>query len=158
MTDNGTLTQDGDVATIEFSRRLDASAERVWAALTEPGQLASWLTEGGTFDRSPGGLVSLDFGEGGIVTGEVKASDPPSLLSYTWVFPDGAESLLTFALFADGDGTVLQLTHERVPTQTAMGYTPGWHAFLDRFDAYLAGGAVPTWDERWEVVAPLYQG
>jgi hypothetical protein len=50
------------------------------------------------------------------------------------------------------------LTHERLPTQAATGYTPGWHAFLDRFDAYLSGAAVPTWDERWEVVAPLYQG
>ena len=105
-----------------------------------------------------GGALSLDFGEGGIVTGEVKAWDPPAVLSYTWVFPDGAESQITFALSPDGDGTLLQLTHERVPTQTAMGYTPGWHAFLDRFDAHLSGAAVPTWDERWEVVAPLYQG
>ena len=158
MTDQGTLIQDGDTATIEFSRRLDASPERVWAALTEPDELASWLTEGGTFEASLGGSVSMDFGDGGVVTGEVMAWDPPALLSYTWVFLDGAASQLTFVLSADGDGTLLLLTHERVPTQTAMGYTLGWHAFLDRFDAYLAGGAVPTWDERIEAIGPLYQG
>ena len=38
MTDNGILIQDGDVATIEFNRRLAASPERVWAALTKIGR------------------------------------------------------------------------------------------------------------------------
>ena len=73
------------------------------------------------------------------------------------MFPDGAGSQVTFALTPDGDGTMLQLTHERVPTQTALGYTPGWHAFLDRFDALVMGEAVPTWQERSEVVGPLYR-
>lgn len=158
MTDQGTLIQDGDIATIEFSRRLAAAPARVWSALTEPSELASWLREAGTFESGLGGALSHDFGEGGVVTGEVMAWDPPSLLSYTWVFPDGVESLVTFELSPDGDGTLLQLTHERVPTQTAMGYTPGWHAFLDRFDAHVSGQAIPTWDERIEVVGPLYQG
>lgn len=158
MTDQGTLIQDGDIATIEFSRRLAASPGRVWTALTDPGELASWLSQGGTFEGGLGGALSHDFGEGGVVTGEVMTWDPPSLLSYTWVFPDGTESLVTFELSADGDGTLLQLTHERVPTQTAVGYTPGWHAFLDRFDAHVTGQAIPAWDERIEVVGPLYQG
>lgn len=158
MTDQGILIQNGDVATIEFTRSLAASPGRVWAALTDPGELATWLSEGGTFEGGPGGTLSHDFGEGGVVTGEVKTWDPPSLLSYTWVFPDGVESLVTFALSPDGEGTLLQLTHERVPTQTAMGYTPGWHAFLDRFDAHVTGQAIPTWDERVEVIGPLYKG
>jgi len=157
MTDSGILIEHGDIATIEFTRRLDASPDEVWQALTEAGELASWLTEGGTFDGSLGGAVRLDFGEGGVVSGEVERWDPTALLSYTWVFPDGAESLVTFELSADGPATLLSLTHERVPTETAMGYTPGWHAYLDRFDALVTGGPMPTWDERWEVVAPLYQ-
>lgn len=158
MTDNGTLTQDGDIATIEFNRRLRASPERVWQALTEADELTSWLAEASTFDGGLGGEVSLDFGEGGVISGEVKTWDPPRLLSYTWVFPDGAESQVTFEASADGDGTLLSLTHERVPAQTARGYAPGWHAFLDRFDAFVTGAAVPTWDERFEVVAARYEG
>jgi uncharacterized protein YndB with AHSA1/START domain len=158
MTDNGTLIENGGVATLEFTRRLQASPERVWQALTEPGDLTSWLAEGSSFDGGLGGEVSLDFGEGGIITGEVMTWDPPRLLSYSWVFPDGAESLVTFEVTADGDGTLLSLTHERVPTQTARGYTPGWHAFLDRFDAFVTGASVPTWDERFEVVAARYEG
>ena len=50
MTDNGTLTQEGDIATIEFTRRLQASPERVWQALTEADELTSWLAEASTFD------------------------------------------------------------------------------------------------------------
>ncbi|GMQ86157.1 MAG: hypothetical protein BMS9Abin07_1730 [Acidimicrobiia bacterium] len=157
MTDNGILIQDGDVATIEFNRRFAASPERVWVALTNGDDLASWLTPG-TIEGRVGGLVELDFGEGEVITGEVDAFDPPALLSYTWVFPDGAESHVTFALSADGDGTMLRLTHERVPAEAATGYTPGWHAFLDRFGAVVAGETVPTWDERFAVVGPLYQG
>ena len=156
MTDNGILIQHGDVATIEFNRRIAAPLERVWAALTEVDELATWLTHG-TIEGRVGGEVRLDFDEGGVITGEVVAYDPPALLTYSWVFPDGAGSQVTFALTPDGDGTMLQLTHERVPTQTALGYTPGWHAFLDRFDALVMGEAVPTWQERSEVVGPLYR-
>ena len=158
MTDQGTLIEEGDIATIEFTRSFAASPERVWTALTDPGELATWLNEGGTFEAELGGSLSHDFGSGGVVTGEVTEWDPPSLLSYTWVFPDGVESQVTFELSAEGDATMLRLTHERLPTQTAMGYTPGWHAFLDRFDAHVTGQAIPTWDERYEVVGPLYQG
>jgi uncharacterized protein YndB with AHSA1/START domain len=157
MTDNGILIQDGDVATIEFNRRFEASPERVWKALTDPEELRSWLSEDATFEGPSGGAVSLDFGDGGLITGAVQTWDPPKRLSYTWVFPDGAESQLTFELSPDGDGTILRLTHERVPAETALGYTPGWHAFLDRFDALVTEGSMPTWDERWEAVLPLYR-
>ncbi len=51
---------------------------------------------------------------------------------------------------------MLRLTHEWVPTETAAGYTPGWHAFLDRFEAVVTRETVPTWDERIEAVGPLY--
>ncbi len=155
MTDNGILIQDGDIATIEFSRRFAASPERVWAALTDADELLAWLTPG-TIEGRVGGSVNLDFGEGGVITGEVAAFDPPALLTYTWVFPDGVASQVTFEVSADGDGTMLRLTHDRVPTETAAGYTPGWHAFLDRFEAVVTGETVPTWDERIEAVGPLY--
>ncbi len=156
MTDNGILIQDGDVATIEFNRRFAASPERVWAALTNAEELSEWLTPG-TIEGRVGGSVDLDFGEGGVITGEVAAFEPPGLLTYTWVFPDGVASRVTFEVSADGDGTMLRLTHERVPTETAAGYTPGWHAFLDRFEALVTGEKVPTWDERIEAVGPQYQ-
>ena len=55
MTDNGILIQDGDVATIEFNRRLAASPERVWAALTNADELAAWLTPG-TIEGRIGGF------------------------------------------------------------------------------------------------------
>ena len=158
MTDTGTMIQDGDIAVIEFTRRLAASPERVWTALTDENELSSWLTERGTFGNGPGDSLSHDFGEGGTVTGEIITWEPPSLLSYTWVFPDGVESQVTFELSGDGEGTLLQLTHERVPIQAAGGYTPGWHAYMDRIDAYVTGQDVPTWDERFAVVGPLYQG
>ena len=74
--------------------------------------------------------MSLDFGEGGVINGEVKTWDPPRLLSYTWVFPDGAESQVTFEVSADGDGTLLYLTHERVPAQDRQGIYPGLACFL----------------------------
>lgn len=158
MTDRGTMTVEGDAATIEFTRRFAATPQRVWSALTDAEELGLWLSEGSTFGDAAGGELTHDFGEGGVVTGTIKEWDPPSLLSYTWVFPDGAESLLSLELSPDGDGTVVQLTHTRVPTQVAMGYTPGWHAFLDRIDAHVTGEDIPSWDERIEVVGPLYQG
>ncbi len=155
--DNGILIETGETATIEFNRRFTEPADVVWTALADADELASWLPEDATFEEGLGGAVSLDFGEGGVVTGEVTAWDPPALLAYSWVFPDGAESQLTFELSPDGEDTLLLLTHESVPVATARGYTPGWHAFLDRLDALVAGGPMPTYEERWEAVAPLYR-
>ena len=79
---DGTLTVSGDVALIEFERRLDHPVEAVWAALTEPDQLEAWLGPG-AIDPHEGGRVSIRTGPPGrpsprgTIAGNVLAWNPP---------------------------------------------------------------------------------
>ena len=84
------------------------------------------------------------------LTGTVLAADEPKLLAYTW----GADEILRFELYPDGDGTRLVLTDELRASWAARN-AAGWEECLDRlaglspepgawqrhFDAYAAAFA-----------------
>ena len=58
--------------------------EKVWAALTNPAQLAQWLAPG-EIELTLGGRVFLAFTDGdGVIDGQVTAFAPPRLLEFTW--------------------------------------------------------------------------
>lgn len=57
-TPTGTITTDGDRATIRFDRRLPYPIETVWSALTERDQLSQWFSAGFIEGRQ-GGAVHL---------------------------------------------------------------------------------------------------
>jgi hypothetical protein len=44
----------------------------------------------------------------------------------------------------------------KLPEQMAGGYTPGWHAYLDRLDQLIAGTDPGSWDELFNAIAPQY--
>jgi uncharacterized protein YndB with AHSA1/START domain len=73
--------------------------------------------------------------------GTYREVDPPRriVLTWTWVEglpgapPDGATSLVTFALEPEGTGTRLTLTHEALPdADTAKGHAEGWSEALEK--------------------------
>lgn len=143
----GTIEADGDRRRLRFERRLDASIDDVWAALTEPERLARWLAPA----SFGGGCVRIDFG-GDVVTGSVLASEPPHLLEYEWRFPGETESIVRIELLADEEATLLVLEHRRLGVDQAAGYAAGWHAHLDRL-----ADAASSWDERFQQWLPHYR-
>ena len=150
---DGTVVITGDVALIAFERRLRHPVAAVWAALTEPGELAAWLGPGSVEPRE-GGAVSIRTGPAdrpgrhGTIAGRVLAWDPPRLLEHEWVQPGLGVSVVRYELEPDGAETVLRFTHRRSMTPGATGGRAGWHAYLDRLAAHLDGRPVPAWAER----------
>lgn len=55
----GTIEEAGDKHILRYERRLDHPVERVWAALTEPEQLAGWLAAADELGLVEGGGVAL---------------------------------------------------------------------------------------------------
>jgi len=155
MTSLGSLEVDGARRRVRFERRLQAPVEEVWAALTDPARLARWLAPGTVGDQ-PGDFVSLDFGEGGQVTGTVLRVERPHLLEYQWHFDGEGESIVRFALEAEGEGTRLVLEHRSLGADHAVGYAAGWHAHLDALRDETEGGT-GSWDERFAAVLPSYR-
>ena len=156
----GTITlDDGEHATIRFERRLPAPIERVWAAITDPGRLATWLAPS-SVDLRAGGTVEHVFDPadpGGQVRGTILQIEPMALLEYEWRFPGEPDSVLRYDLVADGDTTVMTLTHRLLRVEQVSGYGAGWHAYLDALEAVVAGAPAPDWDARFAAVRVAYE-
>jgi hypothetical protein len=93
-------------------------------------------------------------GAGGeICTG---GSFPPVFVVQTPKLNGEVPSSLSYLLQPEGSGTKMTLVHTKLPQQMAGGYTPGWHAYLDRLDRLIAGTDPSSWDELFNAIAPRY--
>jgi uncharacterized protein YndB with AHSA1/START domain len=152
--DFGTLDRSGDVPRLRYERRLGHPPEKVWAALTEPEQLAAWFPTTIEGERAAGARLQFAFEQVKIdpMQGEMLRFEPPSLLEFSW----GSDTL-RFELSRDGDATVLVFTVGLEELGKAARDGAGWHTSLDQLVAELAGQA-GHWDmsTRWREVHPSY--
>jgi uncharacterized protein YndB with AHSA1/START domain len=153
--DYGELEVTDGRAMLKFTRRLDHSPDRVWAALTEPDQLAAWFPSTLEGERRAGAALTFRFEHvDGIdpMHGEMVAFDPPALLELTW----GGDRL-RFELQPDGDGTTLTFTVWLDELGKAVRDGSGWHQCLDSLDAVLSGTAArPDDSGRWRELRDAY--
>ncbi len=159
----GTLTVDGEHATIRFERRYHHPIDVVWRALTEPEHLARWYMTKAKLDARPGGTIDYVSGVSQFhVTGNILTWDPPRVFEHEWnvepreFLPKGERSVLRWELAPDGDGTILRLTHRHLTTQTAAGFIAGTHAFLERLEEDLDGKPLRNWVKRVEELRAVY--
>lgn len=87
------------------------------------------------------------------------ACEPPRRLAVAWCYPGEPESAAELRLRPDGDGTILELEHSRLPDGLAAGYGYGWEDFLDRLAALLAGADpdAVSWAESQQLLKPLWE-
>ncbi len=122
-----------------------------------------WYMTTATIEGRQGGRVELVAGPSRLhVTGRILTWDPPRVFEHEWkVEPreelmSGEDGVIRWELRGEGGWTILHLEHRRLNLQTALGFAPGTHAFLDRLEAQLEHRALPNWQERYEQVAPGY--
>lgn len=159
----GRVDVDGDHATLVFRRRLVHPPEAVWKALTDPTELAGWYMTKAVIDGREGGTVDFHAGPSQLrVTGRILRWEPPAVFEHEWKvaprpeLPSGEDTVIRWELRRDGEGTILHLEHRKLNRQTALGFAPGTHAFLDRLEARLDGRSLPSWQERYQQVAAKY--
>ena len=159
----GAVVVEGDRATLVFRRHLHHPPESVWKALTDPSELTNWYMTKASIDGRQGGAIDFLAGPSRLhVTGVILTWDPPRVFEHEWKvaprteLPSGEDAIIRWELRRDGDGTVLHLEHRKLNRQTALGFAPGTHAFLDRLEAQLGGQPLPNWQERYQQVAPHY--
>ena len=70
---------------IEREIVIGAPRERVYAALTDPAQLAQWFPDRVEGEIKPGERPVFDFGEYGRHSVYVVATDPVSYVAYRWI-------------------------------------------------------------------------
>jgi len=161
----GTVTFEGEYATITFERSIRHPIHVVWEALTESEHLARWYMTRAHLDPREGG--SIDYRSGPAqyhVTGKILVWQPPTVFEHEWnveprkELPKGEKSIVRWELTPEGEGTLLRLTHKRLTRQTAIGFSSGIHAFLDRLENELDGAPLVDWRTRVDEVRSNYPG
>ena len=110
------------------------SPDRVWRALVDPAELAAWLMPN-DFEAEVGHEFSLETNDDviGAIQCEVLEIDEPKLLRCRWsaVFGD---TVVTFELFPEGDGTRLRVVHDGFETAGVdqAGFNDGWKHKLEQ--------------------------
>lgn len=156
--DRGELVESGERPLLRFHRRMPAPPAQVWAAITEPDQMAKW-SFGGELEPRAGGVVRFDFGESGSVQGTVLTWVTHSVLEYEWPMGPDQPWRVRFELAGtDDDATRLTFDHLR-PDPANADIAAGWHWHLDRLGSLLAGvqpAAVDS-DGHFEVLQAIYR-
>ncbi|MCZ2827668.1 SRPBCC domain-containing protein [Modestobacter sp. VKM Ac-2986] len=142
---------------LRFRRRWPLPVADVWAALTGPDRLPRWI---GTYDgvREPGGAGTFTMTHEEQVVGEplrVVACAAPVRLVVEWDTEGGWR--VDLDLDQEGDEAVLTFTQLFPPGTDVVDYALGWHWYLDKLDAEVAGGPVPpAWEDFLAEVGPAY--
>jgi uncharacterized protein YndB with AHSA1/START domain len=139
---------------LRLSKRFTAPPERVFDAWTTPEVLREWWAAAETWtdpraevDLRPGGAYRLSMRDttSGVVqtvVGEYVEVAAPNRLSYTWAWegePElmrGSERTLVVVDFvADGDGTLVVLTHRGFADEHIRDlHVGGWTGCLDNLE------------------------
>jgi uncharacterized protein YndB with AHSA1/START domain len=129
--------EEGANWTLVLTRELRHKPEKVWQALTEPGQLREWAPFDA--DRSMGAagatvkLTTVGAPSPNVTETTITRAEAPRLLEYNW---GGGE--VRWELEAAGGGTRLTLWASINRGFISMG-AAGWHICLDVLDHLLAG-------------------
>jgi uncharacterized protein YndB with AHSA1/START domain len=136
---------------LECEVKIAASPETVWEFLVDEEKVARWMGQPVTFDARPGGAYRNVVISGHVAAGEFVELDPPHRLVYTFGWEPGDDgpnpvpsgsSTVEIALVAEGDGTLVRLTHSDLPSAgSAESHTHGWDHYLERLAIAATGGA-----------------
>jgi len=137
---------------LTLKRRLRAPPAKVFAAWTDPQELAVWFGPSHTIagsvraelDVRVGGRFTVSFmtddGERHQVGGTYREVVPDSRLVFSWAWhttPE-RESLVTITLAAEAGGTLLTLHHEQFFDEKARdGHERGWTGTLEKLERYF---------------------
>lgn len=130
----------------ERELRIDAQAETVFAAFTDPARMQQWMGRSAELDPRPGGLFRVDVNGNDIARGEYVEVVPHTRIVFTWGWespghplPPGA-SRVEITLTPDGEGTLLRMVHSGFPNAELAGrHSEGWDHYLGRLAEAAAG-------------------
>ncbi len=131
-------------APVVASVRIAAAPEVVFPYFTDPALATKWIAQSAELDARPGGLFHIVV-EGNPARGAYVEVDPPRRVVFTWGI-DGNEHLppgtstVEVELVAEGDETVVTLTHRDLPEDFRASYQSGWTGFLGKLGDVAAGG------------------
>jgi uncharacterized protein YndB with AHSA1/START domain len=120
-------TSRGEEVRLEI--RIDASPETVFALLTDPARMRTWLAELVEADSRPGGVFYISGPSGVSIEGTYLEVVPNRKVVFTWGSVESLEpgqSTVEFLLDPDGGGTLVRLRHYGLPRPAVEPHRRGW--------------------------------
>jgi uncharacterized protein YndB with AHSA1/START domain len=134
-----------EALTVRREIQIAAPPATVFAFLTDPEKIVSWMGIEATTGPHPGGLYLLKGVGGRAVRGAFREVVPVHRLAYSFgwegteAVPPGS-SLIEIDLIDRDGGTLLRLTHSGLPDAAqCAGHDKGWAYYLGRLAMAAAG-------------------
>ncbi len=121
---------------------INAPAFRVFAALTEPDELAAWWGEDVVCEPDEGGRYEATLPEGRI-EGTITAIDGPQTLAFVLMIPVGGVDVTTnvhYDLTPRGPQTAVHIAH-RGNQEVPGNWSAMWEGVLNALKAYVEGAS-----------------
>jgi uncharacterized protein YndB with AHSA1/START domain len=120
---------------VTASVRIAAPPDVVFPYFTDPALAVKWIADAALLDPRPGGTFSVDV-RGNPARGEFVVVDPPHRVQFTWGMEGRGDfppecSTVEVVLEAEGDDTVVTLTHRDLPDEDSrLSHERGWGELL----------------------------
>src|SRR5262245_59617585 len=140
-----------DSFVVRREMQIAAPPATVFAFLTDPEKILSWMGGDATMEPHPGGLYLLKSVSGRAARGAFREVVPVHRLAYSFGWDGDAEvppgsGLVEIDLVEQGGGTLLRFTHSGLPNAEAQAsHGKGWTHYLGRL-ALAASGRDPGAD------------
>lgn len=134
--DRGTYIEYEGRPAVRFQRSYPHPVSRLWAAITEPGELSHWFPARVSMQPRTGGAIEFT-GDPHIkpTTGKILVFEPQHRLAYTW----GADELHFELESHDDDGCVLTLIDVLEARDAAARNAAGWAVCLAELTKHVSG-------------------
>jgi uncharacterized protein YndB with AHSA1/START domain len=125
--------------------RIDAAPETVYEFLVDPDRMIQWMGRKAELEPRPGGIFRVDLNGTHVSRGEFLELNPPHRVVFTFGWEGdtsivkAGESIVEVTLTAEGDGTLLKLTHKDLPEDSRGSHGHGWEHYLQRLVAAASG-------------------
>jgi len=131
-------------APLVVERRMAASASTVYSFLVDAEGWTRWQGESAAIDARPGGIFRMTMGNGLTARGEFIELVPHRRVVFTWGWIDSptvppGSTVVEIDLIADGDGTLVRLTHRDLAVAEQPSHETGWVHYLGRLTMVAQG-------------------
>ena len=152
----GRLHSENGRGALRMEKRVAASVEEVWSAITDPALLSRWygVVDG---DLRPGGVYTAHVHASGWEgTGRVETCEPSRRLVLRAAEPGQPEGRTEVTLTADGDATVVVWEVHGLPLRYIAAFGAGTQVHIEDLAAHLAGGERCDANARMDELMPAY--
>jgi uncharacterized protein YndB with AHSA1/START domain len=114
---------------VRLEIRINASPQTVFALLTDPAAMTTWLAELVDAESRPGGIFRISGPSGLSIEGTYLEVIADRKVVFTWGGVEGlgpGQSTVEFVIEPDGGGTLLRLRHYGLPRPALEPHRRGW--------------------------------